>query len=118
MMSGADPVPDEDTMWATLMSAAPMMLLYIPLDMRGGYTHVGWVGGASTSTTPSFSRTSKCGNGFGAIGRAWVMTIPAGENDVEWHGQRSRSTLWSNHSLQPWWVHTPDTASTRPLTRW
>lgn len=32
MMSGAEPVPDEDTMCATLTSAAAMRLLYIPLD--------------------------------------------------------------------------------------
>lgn len=35
---GAELVPDEDTLCATLMSAAPIMLLYIPLDMQAGYS--------------------------------------------------------------------------------
>ncbi len=57
--------------------------------------------GANTSITPLTSRTINLGNGFGAIGNWWVSTCPAGENDVEWQGQRSVSSGASNHSRHP-----------------
>ncbi|CPV90865.1 Putative L-carnitine dehydratase [Mycobacteroides abscessus] len=37
--------------------------------------------------------------------------------DVVWQGHCSRLFVPSNQSLHPWWVQTPDTASTRPPTR-
>ena len=57
--------------------------------------------GAKTSITPLISRTWNFGNGGGATGNWCVTVVPSRENEVEWHGQRSRLSGASSHNLHP-----------------
>jgi hypothetical protein len=60
----------------------------------GGQDGCGGSIGAKTSIAPLRSRTSSCGSGAGVLRSWWDRTWPVGEKDVEWQGQRSRSSAW------------------------